>query len=110
MRTDDVPNTVGQKDERGGGNALGVASHVAGGHLEGEYEGGDEGSRLVLLACWKEKIEKGGVYNIVAEKHAVLVFTPWKFPEKAYSENGGDEIDGHYDCADVLEPCCEVGA
>lgn len=50
------------------------------------------------------------VYNVVAEKHAVLVFTSWKLPEEAYSEDGGDEIDGHNDCADILESCCEVRA
>lgn len=52
----------------------------------------------------------GVVYNVVAEKHAVLVFTSWKLPEEAYSEDGGDEIDGHNDCADILESCCEVRA
>jgi hypothetical protein len=60
-----------------------------------------------FLIWWKGRV---GMYNVVAEKHAVLVFTSWKFPEEAYPQDGGNEIDGHYNCADVLESCREVRA
>jgi len=45
------------------------------------------------------------MYNVVTEKHAVLVFASWESPEEAYPEDGGNEIDSHYYCADVLESC-----
>lgn len=58
----------------------------------------------------REGREVRRMYNVVAEQHAVLVFTPWEFPEKAYPENGGDEVNSHDDCADILESCCEIRA
>lgn len=69
MRTDDVADTVGEEDEGGCGDALGVAAHVAGGDLQGEDEGGDKRTRLLSLASWEGRKGQGGGggYNVVAE-------------------------------------------
>lgn len=50
MRTDNIPNTVGQEHECRGGHALRVSAHVAAGELEREDEGGYEGADLFHLS------------------------------------------------------------
>ena len=68
MRTDDIPNTVCEEDEGCCGDSFSVAAHVARGHLEGEDEGGDEGTSLLGLLARKAFKDNGEVmYNVVAE-------------------------------------------